>query len=241
VADLVEYLEWDSEFFGFRVGRAAFDGATPETFETIESEARELELFCLYGTLDPSLDAYVAQTAQRYGHRLVDVAVTFSRPAVPFEPRPTDAVARRGTLEDIERLDEAIETLEPWSRFGADPRFTREDSLRMLRAWVERAARDPDRMLAVVEDETGLIGVSTHVRSPIPRVDLMGVTKPRTGAAWALMDELVDWGGGGPLEAGPCAARNVAPIRYLEHCGFSATRSEYRFHRWFDEAVADRR
>jgi hypothetical protein len=90
-------------------------------------------------------------------------------------------------------------------------------------------------MLAVVEDESGIIGVSTHVRSPIPRVDLMGVTKPRSGAAWALMAELVEWADGGPIEAGPCAARNVAPIRYLEHCGFSMIASEYRFHWWADE------
>jgi GNAT superfamily N-acetyltransferase len=103
-------------------------------------------------------------------------------------------------------------------------------------AWVERAAKDGDeRMLAVSEDESGVTGLSTHVRSPVPRVDLMGVTKQRTGASWALMAELVEWAGEGEIEAGPCAARNIAPLRFLEHCGFAMSRSRYLYHRWLDE------
>ena len=92
-------------------------------------------------------------------------------------------------------------------------------------------------MLAISEDASGVTGLSTHVRSPVPRVDLMGVTKQRTGASWALMAELMNWAGDGPVEAGPCAARNIAPLRFLEHCGFSISRVRYIFHRWLDEEV----
>ncbi len=103
-------------------------------------------------------------------------------------------------------------------------------------AWVERAAREIDeRMLAVAEDESGVSGFSTHVRSPVPRVDIMGVITQGSGASWVLMAELVEWAGGGPIEAGPCAARNIAPLRFLEHCGFSISRSQYLYHRWLDE------
>lgn len=235
MSDLVEPLSWDSDFFGFSIGRVALDGATEATFEAIDAEARALGITCLYGTLDPNVDPKVAQVAQIHGHRLVDVVITFERPAAPFHSRPTDVVVREGTLDDLDRLDAAIETLEPWSRYGSDPRFSREDSLRMLRAWVERAAREPDRMLGVAEDETGLIGVATHVRHPVPRVDLMGVTRPSGGVSWAFIKLLIDWADGGAVEAGPCAARNVAPIRFLEHCGFASMSSSYRFHRWFDE------
>ena len=201
----------------------------------VEAEARAMGLACLYGSLDPALGttAYLVQT---FGHRLVEVALTFSRPAVPFTPKPTASVARRGTPDDLPILDEAIRTLAPWSRYGADPRFGLEAARRMHVAWVERAARDIDeRMLAITEDETGVTGLSTHVRSPIPRVDLMGVTRQGSGASWALMAELVEWAGGGPIDAGPCAARNIAPLRFLEHCGFSISRVRYLYHRWLDE------
>ncbi len=38
---LVEPLAWDSEFFGFPIGRADLEDATPEKLEAIDSEARE--------------------------------------------------------------------------------------------------------------------------------------------------------------------------------------------------------
>jgi hypothetical protein len=49
------------------------------------------------------------------------------------------------------------------------------------------------------------------------------------------MAGLVEWADGGAIEAGPGAARNIAPLRFLEHCGFSIVASQYRFHRWLDE------
>ncbi|MDQ1533703.1 MAG: dTDP-4-amino-4,6-dideoxy-D-galactose acyltransferase [Actinomycetota bacterium] len=232
---LVEPLAWDSEFFGFGIGRVELDDATPESLAKIDAEAREMGIACLYGSLDPSRGTtpYLVQT---FGHRLVEVSLLFDRPAIPFEVRPTASVARRGTLDDLPLLDEAIGTLAPWSRFGADPRFGPEAARRMHRAWVERAASDGDeRMLAVTEDESGVTGMSTQVRSPVPRVDTMGVMKQGSGASWALMAELVDWAGGGPIEAGPCAARNIAPLRFLEHCGFAMSRVRYLYHRWLDE------
>ncbi len=232
---LVAPIAWDSEFFGFPIGRADLDEATPEKLAAIDAEARRLGLTCLYGTLDPQrgTEPYLVQT---FGHRLVEVALTFSRPAVPFTPKATASVVRRGTINDLPALDASIRTLAPWSRFGADPRFGPEAARRMHVAWVERAVRDVDeRMLAVAEDESGVTGFSTHVRSPTPRVDIMGVTKQGSGASWVLMAELVAWAGGGAVEAGPCAARNIAPLRFLEHCGFSISRSQYLYHRWLDE------
>jgi hypothetical protein len=191
---LVEPLAWDSEFFGFPIGRVDLDDATPESLAAIDSEARATGMTCLYGSLDPARGT-TAALVQTFGHRLA-----------------------------------------PWSRYGADPRFGLEAARRMHVAWVERAARDLDeRMLAVTEDETGVTGFSTNVRSPVPRVDIMGVTKLGSGASWALMAELVEWADGGPIDAGPCAARNIAPLRFLEHCGFSISRVRYLYHRWLDE------
>jgi hypothetical protein len=109
----------------------------------------------------------------------------------------------------------------------------------MHKAWIERAARDGDeRALFIAEDESGITGVATFVRSPVPRVDIKGVIKQGSGAADALMVALFEWSGGGPTQAGPCAARNLAPLRYLERCGFRICQSRYLFHWWHDEAVA---
>lgn len=233
----IEFLPWDSEFFGFNIGRVALEGATPESLRAIDQQARDMGIACLYGTLD-TISTDESYLVQEFGHRLVEVALRFGRPAGPLAPRPTKSRVRRGTLEDVPLLEEAIATLGPWSRFGSDPRFGPQAAGRMFRAWVERAAADGhEHMLLIAEDDSGVTGLSTNVRHPIPRVDLMGVTKPGTGASQALMVGLIEWAEHGPTEAGPCAARNIAVLRYVEGCGFSVVASQYIFHHWLDSDI----
>lgn len=235
MSDLIEPLPWDTEFFGIPIGRVDLDGADAERLAAIDAQAREMGLACLYGSLDPT-DGDAMRLVQLFGHRLVEVALTFDRPDVPFTPKPSTSTVRPGTLDDLEALDPAIRTLAPWSRFGADPRFGPDAAYRMHRAWIERAARDGDeRALFVAEDDSGITGVATFVRSPVPRVDIKGVTKQGTGAADALMVALFDWAGGGTTQAGPAAARNLAPLRYVERCGFRICQTRYLFHCWLDE------
>jgi hypothetical protein len=234
--ELIEPLAWDSEFFGVPIARAELTGATDEVLRAIEAEARAEGVACLYGSLDPS-DEAVGYLVQTFGYRLVEVAITFDRPAMPFTPKPSPTKVRRGKPDDLPDLEPAIKTLAPWSRFAADPRFGTDAARRMHEAWMERAARDTDdeRALYVAYDDDGITGMATFVRTPVPRVDTKGVTKLGTGAADALMVALFDWAGGGPTQAGPCAARNIAPLRYLERCGFRVCRTRYLFHRWLDE------
>jgi len=230
----IERLEWDSEFFGVPIGRVSLDGVDAATLAAIDGEARDKGIECLYGSLTASTGT-IGYLVQEHGHRLVEVNLTFGRPAGPFTAKPTESVCRRGTVDDLALLEEPIAELAPWSRFATDPRFGSDAAFRMHTAWVARAARDDDRMLAITENERGVSGISTQVRNPVPRVDLMGVVQQGSGASWALMNELVDWAGPVDIEAGPCAARNIAPLRFLEHCGFAMVRSAYTFHRWLDE------
>jgi dTDP-4-amino-4,6-dideoxy-D-galactose acyltransferase len=236
VIPLLEPLPWDTEFFGFRIGRAHLADATTERLRAIEDQARELGIVCAYGTVDPT-SGDAAHLVQTFGHRLVEVAVTFARRAGTLPPWTSESTVRPGTVEDLAALDPAIATLAPWSRFGADPRFGPEAARRMHRAWVERTARDgSERRLLVAEDDSGPTGFSTEVHSGVPRIDLMGVVKQGSGASWALMADFMDRVGHGVVvEGGPCAVRNIAPLKFVEHCGFSVARVEYRYHRWFDE------
>jgi dTDP-4-amino-4,6-dideoxy-D-galactose acyltransferase len=235
---LVEPLAWDSEFFGLPIGRVGLDGATPEMLHAVEAEASDLGIACLYGALDPiAVDtAYLVQT---FGFRLVEVAILLGRPDEPYPVKPTASRVRTGTVADLPLLADAVATLAPWSRFATDPRFGPEAARRMFHAWVERGARDGDVFgLLISEDDNGVTGVSTHRRDGVPRVDLMGVVTPGSGAAQALMAGFIEWAGPGPVEAGPCAARNIAVLRFLENGGFAVVSSQYLFHRWLDEPVS---
>jgi len=237
ITDLVHPLAWDTEFFGFPIARVDLDGADAARLVAIEAEAREKGILCAYGTIGPE-DADLAVLAQRFGHRLVEVALLLNRPKRGFSPPPSPSVVREGSAEDLPLLQDAIQTLGPWSRFGADPRFGPDRARRMFRAWVERAVEDDERMLSISEDETGVTGLSTHLRSDPDRIDLMGVTKVGTGASDAMIAFFMDWARTETVEAGPCAARNVSVLRLLGRCGFRPSRCDYHFHRWFDEDSA---
>jgi dTDP-4-amino-4,6-dideoxy-D-galactose acyltransferase len=237
VTSLLEPLPWDTDFFGFPIGRADLAGATVEGLREIEDAARAAGIVCAYGTVDPT-QGDAGHLAQTFGYRLVEVAITFARPAGALPPWSSASTVRPGTVEDLHALEPAISTLAPWSRFGVDPRFGPEAARRMHRAWVERTARDgSERKLLVAEDDSGLTGFSTEVHTGVPRIDLMGVVKPGSGSSWALMADFMERVGHGVVEGGPCAVRNVAPLRFVEKCGFEVARVEYRFHRWFDEVA----
>jgi len=238
MSDLIEPLPWDTDFFGVPIARADLADVDADRLRLIEDAARDAGIACLYGTLEPRHEtaSYLIQT---FGYRLVEVGITFERPPGPFPPRPSGSEVRPGTLDDLAELEPAIRTMAAWSRFAADPRFGADAALRMHRAWIERAARDTDeRALYVAYDDTGLTGVATFGRSPTPHIDIVGVTKPGTGAADALIRKMVEWGSGGHSEAGAAAARNIAVLRWLDRNGFRACRTRYVLHRWLDEARA---
>jgi hypothetical protein len=213
------------------------DDATPERLRAVEEQARDLGIVCLYGAMHPA-EPGCEYAVQEHGFRLVEVAVTMSRSGdLPFEAPDTPATVRLGTPDDLPALADSVARLSRWSRFGADPRFGPEAARRMHDAWVARAASpDSDEWSLIVAEEAGEItGFSTHVQSPDPRIDLMAVTRPGTAVSWALMAYAVDWAAGRTLYGGPIAARNLAPLRFTEHCGFTISHVRYLFHRWLDE------
>lgn len=240
MGELIEFLPWDTEFFGVPIGRVDLGGAGAEQLRAIDTEARADGIACLYGTLEP-VDETTSYLAQAFGHRLVEVGITYERPPGPLAAPPTDSQVRPGTPDDLPELQPAIKTMAAWSRFATDPHFGPDAAYRMHLAWVERAARDgAERALYVAHDEAGLTGLGTFTRSPVPHIDIVGVTRPGTGAADALIAAMVEWAGNCRTEAGAAAARNIAVLRWLDRNGFRACRTRYTFHCWLDEARAPR-
>src|SRR6476661_2059701 len=165
MATEVKLLPWDSEFFGVSIGQVQLDGATSDALAEVDARARELGIECLYGSLD-HIETEEAFLVQQHGYRLVEAALRFGRPAGPLVTRPSPATVRRGTIDDMARLEGPVAVLAPWSRFAADPRFGPEAARRMFRAWVERAARDGEEyMLLVAEEEGEITGLCTNVRT----------------------------------------------------------------------------
>jgi dTDP-4-amino-4,6-dideoxy-D-galactose acyltransferase len=230
-------LPWDSEFFGFPIGRVDLDGADRSSLAVVEAEASQAGISCLYGSLDP-VDHQASYLVQQAGYRFVEAATTFSlRLDEPPIVRPAGVEVRQATPEDLPALAPMVDSLAAWSRFAVDVRFGPDAALRMQRAWAERATSDTsgEYSLMVAEDETGLLAFITRTIHPTPRVDGVGTVARGSGAARYLIEDARTWAGDQPLLGGPIAARNVSALRYVSHCNYRVSQVRYIYHRWLDE------
>lgn len=237
MSERIETLPWDSEFFEVSVGAVDLTGATESDMDEIVTEARDRGFDCVYGSHTPE-GTDVSITAQEAGFRLVEVNQLMHRRAGPLAHRPTASVSREATEDDLAELDQYLDLLAPWSRFGSDSRFGRPAAARMLRAWIHRAAEEDHRLVTITEDEDGINGVGTHVREDLHRIDLLALIKRGTDAGFLHLEELIRWADDGATLGGPCAARNVAPLRFLEKAGYMLHGVTYTHHWWADDRRA---
>lgn len=232
-------LPWDTDFFGFAIGRVELDGLDRAAIAQVESEARAQGVRCLYGALDP-IDAPLTFLVQELGYRFVECATTFDlRLDEPPIPCPPGVTVRLGTPDDLPALTEMVEGLAPWSRFAVDPRFGLEASRRMQHSWAHRAlSPDTDEyQLVLAEDASGVIAFITRTIHPTPRVDGVGTTARGSGAARYLIEDARAWAAPHALLGGPIASRNVAALRYVGHCNYRVTQVRYLYHRWLDDQL----
>lgn len=238
---------WDTAFFGVGMGSIELQHADEAGLRTAEEQAGEAGVACLVGQIDPAPPAAGAalDLVQRLGHRLVDVTIDLEHPTGVLADRPpTTASVRAGAPDDLDRLAELVDLIAPSSRFAVDARFGARAAHDLHRAWVERAASGDDGRALLVAEEGDEITALLTLRSPGAgvdgcrspgRIDLVATTRPRSGAAQALVGLAVEGFGPGPTRGGPIAARNLASLRFTEGLGYRATASRYVFHRGLDE------
>lgn len=234
----VQALPWDTEFFGFPIGRVDLDGLDASDLARVDDEARDLGIECLYGSLDPA-DVEATVTAQRQGYRFVEAATTFSlRRDEPPIPCPEGVTVRIGGPDDLPELKAASDGLAPWSRYAVDPRFGLDAARRLQWAWLERAA-DGDggrRQLVLAELEGEPVAFITRCATPAPIVDCVWRRSLRApGAARYLIEDARQWADAPRLLGGPIAARNIQALKYVSHCGYRVSKVRYLYHRWLDE------
>lgn len=236
-SDPLEMLQWDSDFFGFPIGRVVGSAPTSDLLAAAVDSARSEGLRCLYLFVDGSGAADLAP--ERLGFYFVDVQIDLARSTEPLEhTRHTPGVeVRAGTPSDVQALEPALLALAKWSRFAADPHFGPERALQMYHTWVAKAATSPDALFSVAVGEDGepFALVTCEMRQE-PWIGLLASAQPGAGAGNALVGAALDWARprGNRLNV-RTQARNVTALRFYERLGFRAQRAQYIYHLWLDE------
>lgn len=240
-----ELLPWDSEFWGFRVGRVAPRHLDATGLASLQAWAKEQEITCLYSLVEAD-DPITATLLEDGGFRLVDVRVTLARAVTPGPPSGVPIRIRGYRPSDRDVLLAQAGANHTDTRFWADPRFPREGCQRLYSRWMEQSCDNPSTMVLVAELDREVAGYITCESAPDggrASIGLLGVAAHARGQG--LGAALVNHGlwyigqSGGHHVSVVTQGRNVGAQRIYQRSGFLTSRTELWFHWWRTSAMSE--
>lgn len=240
-----ELLEWDSTFFGRRIGRLLSSRLTEELVTSTSHWCRANQVECLYFLADAA-DADTTRLAERNQFRLVDVRLTLDQ---KLQDRHTlkrcDQRIRLSKSEDVHLLCAIARSSHRDSRFYFDPHFPEDRCDALYSTWIEKSCGDPAVTVLVAEDAGRPTGyVSCHPRGEQTGViGLFGIADNARGRGLgtALLAAALSWF----VEQGVAEvsvvtqARNVAAQRLYQHVGFKTRLVQLWYHLWLDPLITE--
>ncbi len=242
--ELLRTLTWDTQFFGFKIGRVLPSRLDTTGLAAILELAKQERFRCLYFQADPD-DAETVSLAEEEGFHLVDVRIVLEHPfddrPAPVPRYPTPEAVRLGPphRKDIPALEEiAIETGHT-SRFRFDRNFPADACARLYHAWLHKALTDDSASVIVAywhDSPVGLIACAEA--EEVGHIQLAGVYSPYRshGIGTALVQGSLDWFRQREVARAEVVtqARNVLAQRLYQQMGFFTRRMTLYYHKWIE-------
>lgn len=227
-----ESLEWDSEFFGFPIGRVEADADLGHAVAAADADG----IRCLY-LLCPADDQEILAMAIGLGFRPYDVRLDLGRDLGDASSGGTPV--REALASEAAALEKIARERLRGTRFWNDPRFDRARAADLYAAWLRRGLETPPtRRTLVAGDAAGFITCHFDQESSLGTIELVAVAA-----------DAADAGLGRQLVAGADAffsaaglrratvvtqASNIAAQRIYQACGYRTTAAGIWLHRWSD-------
>lgn len=126
-------LDWDSEFWGVRIGRTTPASISAEP-DGVREWVRDHDVRCLY--LRCPVDDGLVEVAEDFGFQLMESRAEYEQTSpVPF-PTPMPCVVRAVLPSDIDALTRIARVSHHDSRFFTDPRFADERCGDLFATWI---------------------------------------------------------------------------------------------------------
>jgi ribosomal protein S18 acetylase RimI-like enzyme len=232
----VARLPWDTDYFGFEVGRLEGAGDRDRMASALAAgDAAGIE--CTY-LLVPGDDHRRLAAAQELGFRVVDVRTELAR---PVQPQDRDG-AGPGSIagpDDAAWVEELAAGRFAHSRFVADGRFPLEAAHGLFRRWVQRGFSSAGQEVLVLPERAGFVIVGCDGRRGSIELIAAGPSAPRgSGAALLQIAHRHMLEAGCTVADVVTQATNVPALRLYERAGYRVTASSYWLHRWRSERHA---
>lgn len=234
-----EKLVWDTEFFGFGVGKVTDNDVDSETLDDIDNFCLSNDIRVVFYLAD-SNNIQAVHDAEDAGYRMVDDRTTLNR-KLDRIPTVVDSPAdyRSSRKEDITRLRDIARDVFVYDRFHADPNFDDEQADEMRATWIENMCGElGDRV--IVAEVDGRVGgfIALEIDDGIGKIVLTGVDKFAQGDSIGsgLTISALQWFREQGCEAVRVVtqSRNIPAQRIYQEIGFKTTESSFWLHKWFE-------
>lgn len=241
------FLEWDSEFFGRRIGRISASRLTEATVQSIAAWSKANRVECLYFLGDAD-DPETVRIAEHHTFGFVDVRITLDT-ELGDASRPADVSASRCVIrpsrsDDIPALREIAQVSFRDTRFFYDGRFSETHCKALYETWIEKSCNGYADTVLVAETERHAVGfISCHlVDDATGQIGLVGVSGEASGQGFGqlLVSEALRWFRGRNRRRAVVVTqgRNGKAQRLYQRCGFVTRSLQLWYHWWLPSGRA---
>jgi dTDP-4-amino-4,6-dideoxy-D-galactose acyltransferase len=240
-----EILDWDTNFFGFRIARASTDTLTPESVQNLDNFCHQNQVRGLY-FLSSIHDAATVRLAEANDFHLVDIRLTFEKKLSGNNQLPPEQggdktlIIRPSRAEDIDSLVKISENSYVDSRFYFDPHFPRHLAEALYQTWIKVSCEGWAEMVWVAElDRLPLGYITCHLdrEQKTGKIGLVGVSNQAQGRGLGkeLVKNASHWFAAQGMEKVTVVTqgRNLIAQRLYQRCGFITQNIQLWYHKWY--------
>jgi dTDP-4-amino-4,6-dideoxy-D-galactose acyltransferase len=235
--EICEFLEWDSRFFGLRIGRIAGNDLKAAQIPAILTWAREHRTDCLYFLA--KIDGENIRIAEEHAFHLVDVRMTLEVSHLPgVENRSDDDRIRPVRHEDIAALRAIAGVSHTHSRFFQDGGFPESRCQELYRVWIEKSChRDADLVLVAEHQRSPAGYITCHLAGSEGSIGLVAVSREARGAGLgsAMLRAALAWFAQRQVTRVSVVTQgaNTNAQRLYQNNGFVTRNVQLWYHLWF--------
>ncbi|TAG85565.1 MAG: hypothetical protein EAZ20_14805, partial [Bacteroidetes bacterium] len=165
---MIEFLSWDTDFFGYKVGKIINNKT--DIYQII-TEAKKEKYTLLYGFLNPN-DIFQNEIYQKNNGFLADEKITFLQNVPNINPQnnPTEIYKRENLYENKNESEDLISLAlqsGEFSRFKIDKNFEQENLKqhtfeKLYTIWIENSVNKKIAKNVIIQQENQkIVGVLT--------------------------------------------------------------------------------
>jgi len=236
--ELCTFLDWDTGFFGFRVGRVNVSRLNHECVAEILLWCHEQKVKCLYFLADCGSRDTI-KLAEENGFYLVDVQVMFEFFFNKGDCQKETPLTHLALPEDLPCLKAIAKTAYHDTRFYYDGHFSDELCSQLYEVWIEKSMSgyaDAVLVVGAPGKPEGYISCRLNKVQKRGKIGLVGVSEAARGRGLgkALIRSAVDWFYSQGMESVEVVTqgRNLPAQRLYQRCGFITGGLKLWYHRW---------